>query len=347
MPSNAQFLQETDIVTAINKFSNDAFVLKRDVEDTKIQLSTVMPGTLFEPYDILVEFIKSEQTIATTVHTKVIQNLSSNVVDAAEDTSCPVPEKAEEAQAYLTVLGKTDFSVGSDKKSAAFSAAIQTVSQMLDSHIAELNGKADDDSKLVPLNKELAGLKGKKSAAETKLTGIGSLLNKKVISEVISTGSATYDEQVKSGKVPGKNPLESVIGKAKKFGDKLPDAPDDDATAREIETLSAQIVKLQEKIHVLQAEQQKASQTAEEETALKETLNKYGERFKGVAKNLDKLQEVPKAAQNYVQEWQKFLGTTAARDTFQLKEHTNLLKSRSQMLSPIDEALTRFCSRTI
>ncbi|KAJ7133140.1 hypothetical protein C8R44DRAFT_870578 [Mycena epipterygia] len=352
--SNVDVLQEKDIVVAIQEFADDAFVLKRDLEATKIQLSTVMPDMRFEPYDIFGEFIQSEQTVATTVRTVVIQGFR-NVVDAAEDADCFVPEKAEEATAYLNALGKEDFTVETNKKSAAFEAALHRLFQALDSNIAELNEKASDDSKLAALSKELAVLKEKKKVAESKVcttlsrhaSSLGSLLNKEVFSEALAAGNESYQQQGKSGKVPAKNPLESWGGKVKKLGDKLPDAPDHSAISKEIDVLSSQIDKLQEQIHVLQAEKQRAARSVGQEAEIQESLAKYGGRFKVVAANLDKLKQVPKAAQIYVQDWQSFLGTGAAQDKLQLKEHTALLRARNQMFASIHTALTGFISRRV
>ncbi|KAJ7748179.1 hypothetical protein DFH07DRAFT_775802 [Mycena maculata] len=345
---NVDVLQEKDIVAAIQEFADDAFVLKRDLEDTKI----------------FVDFVKSEQNVATTVHTVVIQNLAKNVVDAAEDAKCPVSEKAEEATAYLKVLAKTNFSVGTVQKSAAFSAAVLRVSQMLESRIMELKGKADDDSKLAALTKELAGLREKKRADESKTSGIGSLLNKQTVSEVISAGSKAYDNQVKSGKVPAKNPLGSAISKGKDFADKLPDEEDTSAIEKETAALSAQIDKLQQQIHVIQAEMEKAAQSAGEATELKERIGEYEGRFKVVAANLNKLEEVPKAGKLYVQEWETFLNTAAAqvndhrtarllclnanrKDKLRLSEQIGHLRARNQMFVSIDAALIAFCSRVV
>lgn len=49
-------VQERDLVIAIKESSDEAFVLKKDLEDTKITLNQLAPGVNFKPYAVSVDF---------------------------------------------------------------------------------------------------------------------------------------------------------------------------------------------------------------------------------------------------------------------------------------------------
>lgn len=49
-------LQERELVTAIFESSNEAFVLKKDLEDTIIRLDQVAHGVDFKPYGVSVNY---------------------------------------------------------------------------------------------------------------------------------------------------------------------------------------------------------------------------------------------------------------------------------------------------
>ncbi|KAL0568956.1 hypothetical protein V5O48_013024, partial [Marasmius crinis-equi] len=125
-------LQEQDIVAAIQQSSDEAFVLKQDLEDFKITLSILAPSINFEPYGVSNNFVRGAQTVATTVRTQVIQNLKMNVLDAARDPDCSVKEKVEEAVSFLKKLAKSDFALNTDRSTNDFSTAIQKVATALD-----------------------------------------------------------------------------------------------------------------------------------------------------------------------------------------------------------------------
>ncbi|KAJ7776032.1 hypothetical protein DFH07DRAFT_766974 [Mycena maculata] len=215
---------------------------------------------------------------------------------------------------------------------------------MLESRITELKGKADDNSKFV-LTKELAGLREKKRVSLTRDIffpptefGRRKPAEQTTVSEVISVGSNAYDKQVKSGKVPAKNPeIRDLRGRTSQKS----------CQTRKIPMQSRRkslIDKLQQQIHVIQAEMEKAAQSAGEATELKERIEEYEGRFKIVAANLNKLEEVPKAGKLNVQEWETFLSTAAAQDKLRLSKQIGHLRACNQMFVSIDAALIAFCS---
>ncbi|KAL0571394.1 hypothetical protein V5O48_010563 [Marasmius crinis-equi] len=343
------YLQEQDIVASIQQSSDGAFTLKQDLENFKITLSQLAPSIDFKPYAINNGFIKGAQTVATNVHAQVIQNLRMNVLDAAQDPDCSVKEKAEEATSFLKKLAKNNFVLDTGSSTNEFSNATQKVATELDSVTARLNDTAKDESKLKQLTAELASLKKKKADALSKKPAPGQeLLNKDDIGKILDEGSKNYDDVVaKGGKVPAKNPLASVAGKVKELSGNLPAGQNTDALQDEIDDLSARIVETEGNIYVTKEVIKKAKRDADEISSARESLRTFDDRFKGIAENLNRLQEVAKAAEGFVRDYNQFLGTEAAKDKGQLKAQTDLLGSRTSMLSQADPALASFTSRVV
>ncbi|KAL0565744.1 hypothetical protein V5O48_016280, partial [Marasmius crinis-equi] len=185
--------------------------------------------------------------------------------------------------------------------------------------------------------------------AESKKPAAGQeLLNKDDISKILDEGNKGYEEvAAKGGKLPSKNPLSSVTGKLRDLSGNLPAGQNTDGLQEEIEGLSARISETEGNIYAAKQVIENAKRDAIKTSTARESLGQFEERFKGVAENLNKLQEVAKAAEVFVQDYNRFLGTEAAKDKGQLKAQTDLLASHSDMLSQADPALAKFVSRVV